>query len=172
MLYKHKDINPNCNTNTNTYTNTGELFRFGYERVYQFLASVHADTRRETQFLKAYANYTMLAPIQRAAHLGMFKISIHLCQSRSEKTQPHASTVENSPARLNGRILTSVFSKSSNSQDHFFWVWRHQQPSPISCLRVIMTNGDCHILSARAYDCTKWLWTWTTKPSSSKPYQT
>ena len=32
MLYTHNDINNN--SNTNTYTNTGELCRFGYERVY------------------------------------------------------------------------------------------------------------------------------------------
>ena len=50
MLYSHYDINHN--SNTNAYTNTGGLFRFRYERVYQFLASVHGDTSRETQFLK------------------------------------------------------------------------------------------------------------------------
>ena len=38
----------------------------------------------KTQFLKAYANHTMLTPPQRAAHLVMFKISIHLCRLRSE----------------------------------------------------------------------------------------
>ena len=41
-------------------TNTGGLCRFGYERVYQFLASVLGNTRRETQIMKAYANQTML----------------------------------------------------------------------------------------------------------------
>ena len=87
------------------------IFRFGYERVYLFLASVHGDTRREAQFLKAYANQTMLTPPQRAAHLVMFKISIHLCRSRSK----------NLTARLNGRkpkchlfqnlqILKTIFS--------------------------------------------------------------
>ena len=33
---------------------------------------------KETQFLKVYANHTMMTPPQRAAHLVMFKISIHL----------------------------------------------------------------------------------------------
>ena len=42
-------------------------------------------TRGERQFLKVYANHTMLTPPQRAAHLVTFKISIHLCRSRSEK---------------------------------------------------------------------------------------
>ena len=83
VWYSHKDINHI--SNTNIYTNTGGLSRFGYERVYQFLASVHGDTRRETQFLKAYANHTILTSLQHAAHLVMFKISIHLCRSRSKK---------------------------------------------------------------------------------------
>ena len=42
------------------------------------------DTKRETQIIKAYANHTMMTPPLRAAHL-VFKISIHLCWSRSEK---------------------------------------------------------------------------------------
>ena len=84
----------------------------------KFLASVHGDTRREPQFLKIYTNHTILTPPQRAEHLVMFKISIHLCRSKREKNkkqkqnnnkQPHASTEEN---------ITDVFSKSSNSQDH------------------------------------------------------
>ena len=41
-----------------------------------FLNSVHCDTRRETQFLKVYANHTMLTPPQHAVHLVMFKISV------------------------------------------------------------------------------------------------
>ena len=62
--------------------------------------------RRETQFLKAYANHTMLTTPQRTVHLVMFKISVHHCWSRS--------------ARLNGRKLNYCLSKSSNSQDHLF----------------------------------------------------
>ena len=33
---------------------------------------------------------------------------------------------------FDGRISTTVFSKSSNSQDHLFWAWRHPHSSPIS----------------------------------------
>ena len=44
----------------------------------------------------------MLTPPKRAAHLVMFKISIHLCRTRSEKTQLHASTVENPTLVFNG----------------------------------------------------------------------
>ena len=39
--------------------NAGGLFRFGYKQVYSFLAPVHGDTKRETQFLKANANRTI-----------------------------------------------------------------------------------------------------------------
>ena len=48
---------------------------------------ISSDTGRETQFLKAsyYADHTILTPSQRVAHLVMFKISIPLCRSRSEK---------------------------------------------------------------------------------------
>ena len=49
---------------------------FRYERVYSFLASVHGNMRRETQFLKVFANHTMLTLPQCAAHLAVFKISI------------------------------------------------------------------------------------------------
>ena len=135
VLYSHSDINHNSNTNR------GGLFRFGYERVYSFLASVYGDTRRETQFLKANANHTMLTIPQRVVHFVIFKILILLCRSRSEKLNLHASTAE---------ISTTVFSKSSNSQDHLFWAWHHPLSSLISCLGFIMTDDDCRIISARA----------------------
>ena len=61
------------------------------------------DSRRETQYLKAYANHTMLTPPQRAVHLVMFKISIHLCQSRSEKFNRHRNGRKLN-SRLYGRI--------------------------------------------------------------------
>ena len=109
VLYTHKYINNN--SNTNTYTNTGGFCSFGYERVYQCLASVLADTRRETQFLKAYANHTMLTPTlphHRAAHLVVFKISA----SRDPK---------NSTATFNNQPQLTDFSKFSNSQGHLLW---------------------------------------------------
>ena len=99
LLYSHKDFNNNSNTNTNT----GGPCRFRYERVYQFLASVLGDSKRETQFLKANANHNMLTPLPtRGATLPV----------EIRKTQPHASTAENS---------TIIFSTSSNSRDHLFW---------------------------------------------------
>ena len=36
--------------------------RFSYERVYFFLPSALVDTKKETQFIWAYANHTMLTP--------------------------------------------------------------------------------------------------------------
>ena len=101
MLYSHNDINNN---------NTGWFCRFRYERVYSFLASVHGDTRRETQFLKAYANNTMLTPPQRAAHLVVFKISIHLCRSKSEKLNhtPQRKKNQLGPQRSNTQLSSST----------------------------------------------------------------
>ena len=89
MLNTHKPINNNTNTNRNT---TGHC-RHRYERVYFFQPSVTGDTRRDTQFLKAYANNTMLT-------LPPLSLPVEI-----RKSQPHASTAENS---------TIVFSKSSN----------------------------------------------------------
>ena len=86
---------------------------------------------RETQFLKAYANYTMLTPPQRVVHLVIFKISIHLCQLRSTCLNGRRPNYI-----FNGQNPTDIFSKSSDSQDHLFWAWRHLHSSPISCLGV------------------------------------
>ena len=75
---------------------------------------------------------------------------------RDPKNLTAAATVENSTLCFNGRNPTDVFPKSLNSQDHLFWVWRHSHSSLISCLGFIITNGDCHILCARAQNCTQW----------------
>ena len=111
VLYSHEDINNNCNSNT------GGLCRFEYERVYTFLASVTGNTRRETQFLKTYANHPMLTP----PHKRHFLFCLRYLPN-------------NTIARLNGRKLNYFFSKSLNSPDHLFWPWRHPHSSLISCL--------------------------------------
>ena len=110
LLYSHKDINNT--SNTNTYTNSGELCLFGYERVNQFLASVLGDTRRETQFLKAYAIHTMLTPTPNTWCILWCLRSLSVEIKKKKK---------NSTARLNDRKLNYFFSKSSNSLDHIFW---------------------------------------------------
>ena len=109
-------------------------------------------TRGERQFLKAYANHTILTPCQRAAHLVTFKTTIYLCRSRSEKLNHRrngrklnsrlngristlwSSTFEYPSATLNGRISTDVLSKSSTSHSHLFRAWRHPHSNTISCL--------------------------------------
>ena len=49
------------------------------------------DMRRETQFWKVYADHTMLTPLcWRAAHLGMFKISV----GRDKKNSTTSSTAQ------------------------------------------------------------------------------
>ena len=55
---------------------------------------------------------------------------------------------QRSNTQLPSQRSTDVFSKSSNSLDHLFWAWRHQQasPFPVRGWVVIRTNGDCHIL--------------------------
>ena len=126
-----------------------------------FLSSVLGDARRETQIIKAYANHAILTPPHthphaRTAHLAMSKISTHLYRSRPKlisfdqirKTQRSALTVW--PQQ-------PVISKSSDSQDHLF---RRQPPSQLTPTAVqplfpvwgfIITDDDCHILSAWAY---------------------
>ena len=90
-------------------------------------------TRGETQFLKACANPTVLTPPQHMAHLVVLD-PIHHLSVKIWKTQPHASTVETNSTVEIPYILNTVFSKSSNSQDHLFWAWCHPHSSPISCL--------------------------------------
>ena len=97
---------------------------FGYKRVYKFLASVFGDTRRETEFLKAYANHTMLTLPACAAHLVVFKISIHFCRSRPPKIWSDLSKSEKLNRYLQRSTLTTVFSKSLNSQDHLLYSGR------------------------------------------------
>ena len=110
------------------------------------------DTRRETQFWKVFANHTMLTIYadhhQRAAHLVMFKISIHLRWSRPEKlyTQLYVSIAE---TQLSASMVQSQLTLFQNPQI-LFRAWRHPYSSPISCLGVYYDNGDFQILYACA----------------------
>ena len=77
MLYNHDDISHTHNTKhtqiQNTLVKTGGLCCFRYEWFINFwLLFVHM--RKETQFLKTYANHTIWP--QRRAHLVMSKISV------------------------------------------------------------------------------------------------
>ena len=148
MLYSHNDIN-------NNNDNTGGLCRFWYERVYFFLPSALGDTRRETQFIISAGrdpNWSDLI--------------------RSEKTQLPSSTVV---------PQLPVFFKILKFSDYLFRAWRHPptqftptaRPAPFPVWKFIITDDDCHILSARAFECTVWLRHLNQKtPSSSKSFQT
>ena len=152
VYHSHNDINHNNNTTHTQIQNAGRLCCFRYERVYQLLASIHGDTRRETQFLKVFANHTMLTPPQCMADLVMFKIW---------KTQLHLSTVKMQLLDSMVQSQSMSFSKSSNSQEHLFWAWHHPHSSAISCLRVYYDEWWLSYPLARKHNCTKWLCTRT-----------
>ena len=154
------EINHKSNTNTYSYSNicanTGGLCHFRYERVYQRLALVHSDTRRETQFLKVFSNHTMLTPPQRAAHLLMFKISMgrdpkNPTTSFNGQNPILASTIQSQLTlfkilKFSGPYLRGM--TSSTLQPHFLsggLLWQ----------TVIAISFE------RERNCTKWLCTWT-----------
>ena len=84
----------------------------------------------KTQFLKAFANHTMLTLAQRVAHLVMSKISV----GRDPKNPTTSFNGQNPTLSPQWSNLNSLFSKSSSSRDHLFRAWRHPHSSPISCL--------------------------------------
>ena len=72
------------------------------------------------------------------------------------------SDPRDSTARFEGRTSTLIFSKSWNSQDISSG---HDVIYPLNLRRAsfpvwefIMTDHDCHMLSARACECTDWQW--------------
>ena len=113
--------------NNNNNNNISRLFRFWYERVYFFLPSVLGDTRKETQFIKAYAHHTMLAPPTPMHSASCSVEDLNSFLLIETQTDLISTDPKNSTATLNGRTSTELFSKSSNSLDHLFRVWR--QPS-------------------------------------------
>ena len=96
------------------------------------LIPVQGDTRRETQFLKVYANHALLTTPQHAANLVVFKTFV----GRDKKKSNCIFQRSKSNCRLNGPISIDVFSESSDSQKHLSKTWRHPHSSPISCLGV------------------------------------
>ena len=137
----------------NTCSNTGRLSCFTHERVNQFLASVHGDTKREIQFLKVYANHIMLTPPQRAAYLVMFMISVSRDQKKKknnyilQRSKSNSLFQRQNPTDIFQQSKSNwPFSKSSNSQDHHFWHYVIHTSVPFPAWGLIMTNGDCHIL--------------------------
>ena len=133
--------------------------------------------RREIQIIKGYAIHTMLTPSThiRTVHLVVFMISTHLCRSKPklicfdeiQQTQSRASTVEPQLAVFfNPQILRTI---------SFGYNVKHPPNSlfPFPVWGFIITDDDCHILSARLWEVTIWLWHLNKETlSSSKPYQT
>ena len=91
------------------------------------------DTRKETQFLKVYANYTMLTPLPRAAHFVVFKISVN-------------GDPKNSTTRLNVRKLNSLFQNPQILRT----ISSGHDVIHTPALFPIMTYDDCRIPSGRA----------------------
>ena len=75
---------------TQTNTNAGGLCRLRYERFINFLTLAHSDRRRETQFLKAYANHTSWLHLHARRILWCLRsLSVEI-----RKSQLHLSTVK------------------------------------------------------------------------------
>ena len=152
--------------NLNKNNHTGRLCRFWYERVYFFLPLALGDTRRDTQFIKAYANYTMqTTPSPHTVHLVVSKISTYLCRSWPKLIWSHQirKKINRSLQRsnLNSRLFKILrFSRPSlpgmMSPTPQFTLTAHPDQFPIR--QFIMTVDDCHILSERACKCPLWLW--------------
>ena len=128
------------NSDTDTYISTGQLFRFRYGWVYQLLTSVNGDLRRETQFLKADANHTMLTPsYPNVWHILWCLRSQFISACQDLKSQLHASTVENPTTSFqNPQVLRTI----SSGYDVI------HTPAPFLVWGFIMTNCNCRILSA------------------------
>ena len=98
--------------------------------------SVIGDTRRDTQFLKAYANHTMLE-------------NLPLPHTRPILWCYKYLLVEIKKLNRYLQWLTStVFSKSSNSQDISSGHDVLHTPAQFPVWGFIITDDDCHILSA------------------------
>ena len=131
---------------------------YWYERVYFVLFPVFGDTRKLTQFIKAYTiECCPRYPPACASQFLQSKISTHLCQSRPKTDWSDQKRKPQLPAS------TAVFQLKKFS-GHLLRAGRHPTTKftnclciPISSMGVHYTDDDCHILSARAYKCSVWL---------------
>ena len=96
-----------------TYANTGGLCCSGTNGL------LISDFVNST-WVERHNTYNANHP-QRAAHLVMFKISV----VRDPKIPPISSTAQI-------QLSADSFSKTSNSQDHLIWAWRHPHANPFS----------------------------------------
>ena len=145
VYYNHNDINHNCDTNTYKITKHRWTLLFQVGTVYKFLTSVHGDSKREAQFLKVYANHTILTPAPRTVHFVMFKILIHLCRSRSEKPN-YIFTVK----------IKLYVSTVPSQLTFFFKILKFSRPSfPGMMLSQLLSHSLC--------GCLLWQW-WLSYP--------
>ena len=107
----------------------------------------------------------------------MFKISIHLYRLRSEnmiwsdliRSEKLHSLLQRSNLQLHLSTVKIQLTSFLNPQSLKTISSGHDvihTPASFPVLGFIMTNGDCHILSARAYA------PWLRDSNSSKPYKT
>ena len=94
------------------------------------------DTRRETQFLKAYANHTIWPHFNARWLWCLRSLSIEIRKTQLHLPRPKSNSL---PPWSNLNFSTDSFSKSSSSQDHLFRAWCHPHSYPISCLVFFMT---------------------------------
>ena len=96
------------------------------------------DTEKKTQFLKVYANHTMPIP-PHAVYLVVFKISIHVCWSRSkkinptpqlQKTQLHFQNLKFSGPSLLGMLSSKL--KPISCLEVYYDVWWLSYPFRVS----------------------------------------
>ena len=116
-----------------------------------FFLSILSDTRRETQFLRAYANHSMLIPLHAVV---VSKISTPV----ETKTDLLWFNPKNSNAPFNGRTSTDCLFKlqkfsgpslpGATSSTHS--IHSNGYPDPFPVWGFIMTDNDCHIPSVGA----------------------
>ena len=120
----------------------GGLCRFWYERTYFFLPSARSDTRKEKQFIRAYANHTMLTPPPK--YSASCYVTTHLCWSKPElisfdqirKTQQLALTVEPQLLSFQNPKIFRIISSGYDVNHPLNSLQRFSSPIFFFCLEV------------------------------------
>ena len=127
--------------------------RFWYKWVYFFLPSALGNTRRETQFIRAYANHTMLTPTPQHAWCTLVSSRLQLISGGWDPNWSDPITSKKLNCFLRWQCLDCFFLILKFS-GYLFWVWCHPptqftptvHPDPFPVWEFIMID-DCHILS-------------------------
>ena len=107
-------------------------------RMYLLTSEFSSSTRGERQSLKVFHNHTMLTTPKRSVHLVVQSQFLNIMVGPQLFNIMVGPQLELSAYMAQSQLPT-LFSKSSNSQDHCFQAWRHSHSSPISYLGFIMT---------------------------------